>query len=314
MITALGKAINKIFNRLTITVALILVQLGWFAVLLFKLADYASWISVLFTVLAALMALFVIWRDVNPAYKMGWILLICLMPILGAAMYAFFGNKRPAKSLKWRIDPQEALHKDDLKQEEDLGEIMNTRLLDTVNYIAQKGPYPAWTDTKSKYYAVGDEVYPDILADLKKAEHFIFMEYFIIAEGKMWDGIFAILKEKAAAGVDVRITFDDVGSINKTPKRFISSLAQHGIKVLPFNPLTPIASLIYNNRDHRKILVIDGYIGYSGGFNIADEYINEVVRFGHWKDTGIRLEGHAVWNFTVMFLIMWNAFKKTEED
>ena len=285
MITALGKAINKIFNRLTITVALILVQLGWFAVLLFKLADYASWISVLFTVLAALMALFVIWRDDNPAYKMGWILLICLMPILGAAMYAFFGNKRPAKSLKWRIDPQEALHRDDLKQEEDLGEIMNTRLLDTVNYIAQKGPYPAWTDTKSKYYAVGDEVYPDILADLKKAEHFIFMEYFIIAEGKMWDGIFAILKEKAAAGVDVRITFDDVGSINKTPKRFISSLAQHGIKVLPFNPLTPIASLIYNNRDHRKILVIDGYIGYSGGFNIADEYINEVVRFGHWKDS-----------------------------
>ncbi len=114
--------------------------------------------------------------------------------------------------------------------------------------------------------------------------------------------------------MDVRITFDDVGSINKTPKRFISSLAQHGIKVLPFNPLTPIASLIYNNRDHRKILVIDGYIGYSGGFNIADEYINEVVRFGHWKDTGIRLEGHAVWNFTVMFLNMWNAFKKTEED
>ena len=111
MITALGKAINKIFNRLTITVALILVQLGWFAVLLFKLADYASWISVLFTVLAALMALFVIWRDDNPAYKMGWILLICLMPILGAAMYAFFGNKRPAKSLKWRIDPQEALHR-----------------------------------------------------------------------------------------------------------------------------------------------------------------------------------------------------------
>ncbi|WP_419025305.1 cardiolipin synthase [Emergencia sp.] len=314
MITALGKAINKIFNRLTITVALILVQLGWFAVLLFKLADYASWISVLFTVLAALMALFVIWRDDNPAYKMGWILLICLMPILGSAMYVFFGNKRPAKSLKWRIDPQDALHRDDLKQEEDLGEIMNTRLLDTVNYIAQKGPYPAWTDTKSKYYAVGDDVYPDILTDLKKAEHFIFMEYFIIADGKMWDGIFRILKEKAAAGVDVRITFDDVGSINKTPKRFLSSLMSNGIKVLPFNPLTPIASLIYNNRDHRKILVVDGYIAYSGGFNIADEYINEVVRFGHWKDTGIRLEGHAVWNFTVMFLNMWNAFRKTEEN
>ena len=314
MFEALGKAINKIFNRLTITIALIVVQLGWFAVLLFKLTDYASWISIIFTILAALMALYVIWRDDNPAYKIGWILLIALMPILGSTMYAFFGNKRPAKSLKRKIDPQDALHREDLLQEEDLGEIVNTRLLDTVNYIAQRGPYPAWTDTKSKYYALGDDVYPDLLEDLKKAEHFIFMEYFIIAEGEMWNGIFEILKEKAAAGVDVRLIYDDVGSINKTPRWFLTTLMQNGIKVLPFNPLTPFVSLIYNNRDHRKILVVDGYIAYSGGFNIADEYINKIVRFGHWKDTGIRLEGHAVWNFTVMFLNMWNAFRKTEEN
>lgn len=309
-----GKAIDKVFNRLTITVALILIQLGWFAILLLRLAEYASWISVVFTVGAALMALFIIWRDDNPAYKIGWILLVCLMPILGTAMYAFFGNKRPAKSLKNRLEPQEAIHREDLTQEEDLGEIINTRLLDTVGYIAEKGPYPAWTDTRSRYYAAGDDAFPDMLEDLRKAEHFIFMEYFILAEGEMWQEIFAILKKKAERGVDVRIIYDDVGSINRTPKRFLSVLNQSGIRVLPFNPLTPIASLIYNNRDHRKILVIDGSVAYSGGFNIADEYINRVVRFGHWKDTGIRLEGHGVWNFTVMFLNMWNAFRKTDSD
>lgn len=309
-----GKAVNKVFNRLTITVALILVQLFWFGVMLLKLTEYASWISVVFTVGAALMALFIIWRDDNPAYKIGWILLVCLLPILGATMYAFFGNKRPSKSLKHKIEPQEAIHREDLRQEDDLGEITSTRLLDTIRYIAEKGPYPAWTDTQSRYYSVGDDAFPEMLEDLKKAKHFIFMEYFILAEGEMWQEIFAVLKEKAAEGVDVRIIYDDVGSINRTPKRFLSILAENGIKVLPFNPLTPIASLIYNNRDHRKILVIDGYIAYSGGFNIADEYINRIVRFGHWKDTGIRLEGHGVWNFTVMFLNMWNAFVKTDTD
>ena len=155
-----GKAVNKVFNRLTITVALILVQLFWFGVMLLKLTEYASWISVVFTVGAALMALFIIWRDDNPAYKIGWILLVCLLPILGATMYAFFGNKRPSKSLKHKIEPQEAIHREDLRQEDDLGEITSTRLLDTIRYIAEKGPYPAWTDTQSRYYSVGDDAFP----------------------------------------------------------------------------------------------------------------------------------------------------------
>lgn len=130
----------------------------------------------------------------------------------------------------------------------------------------------------------------------------------------MWDEIFCVLKEKAAEGVDVRIIYDDVGSINTIPKKFTAKMALHGIQVIAFNPLTVIASLIYNNRDHRKITVIDGYIGYSGGYNVADEYINEINRFGHWKDTGIRLEGRAVWNYTVAFLNMWNGLKLTDEN
>lgn len=314
MKTFLGKSINKIFNRLTITVLLILIQLGWFALLLLKLADYASWISMLFMVVAVVMALYIVRRDDNPAYKMGWIIIVSIVPILGVTMYIFFGNKRPSKSLKKKLDRQERIHRDDLRQEDDLTGKVPKRMYNTLNYVCREGPFPAWSDTESRYYSLGENAYRDLLDDLKNAEKFIFMEYFIISEGKMWDEIFDVLKSKAEEGVDVRIIYDDVGSINTLPKNFASALGKSGIKFIAFNPLTVVVSLIYNYRDHRKITVIDGHIGYSGGYNIADEYINKLNRFGHWKDTGIRLEGRAVWNFTVAFLNMWNAINKTDED
>jgi len=316
MKTVLGRIFNKIFNRLTITLALIFVQLGYFIVLTYKLADYADWITIGFTVLAVIMALYIIWRDYNPAYKIGWILLICLFPILGVALYAVFGNKRPAKSLKRRLDPQETLHREDLKQVEDLRALESgyKRLYNTVSYVADKGPYPAWKHTTTRYYDVADEMFENIIEDLESAEHFIFMEYFIISKGWLWDRIFEVLKQKAAEGVDVRVLYDDIGSMNKMPRRFAATLKEAGIHVMSFNTMKPFLSLVYNNRDHRKILVVDGYIGYTGGANIGDEYVNHIVRFGHWKDCGIRMYGEAVWNCTVMFLNMWNAFKKTDVE
>ena len=161
---------------------------------------------------------------------------------------------------------------------------------------------------------MADYAYPELLEDLEKAEHSIFMEYFIISEGGMWRGIFDILKRKAAEGVDVRLIYDDFGSLPTMPKRFVKELRNAGIKVHAFNPLRPILSLVYNNRDHRKMTIIDSYICYTGGFNLADEYINVEERFGHWKDSGLRLEGDGVWNYTVMFLTMWNAFVPTEDS
>ncbi len=314
MIVRLKKILGKIFSPLVIMVALILLQFAWFGVAVMKLSEYNEFISIGFTLASALMALFVIYRDDNPAYKMGWVMLICLFPILGTTMYVFFGNKRPSKRIKMKLDPVEARHKDDLKQTYNLGEIGSSRLMTTIKYIANEGPYPAWAGTKTKYYSLGDKAFPDMLEDLRNAQHFIFIEYFIVGSGYMWDEIHKILKEKAEAGVDVRFIYDDFGSIEKIPLGFMHGLEEEGIKTISFNPIKPIASMVYNNRDHRKILVIDGYIGYSGGFNLADEYINKVERFGHWKDTGIRLEGDAVWNYTVMFLNMWNAFRPTEED
>lgn len=308
------KGTNKILSRFTVTVFLILAQLAWFVIMLLALTEYSIWITIGFTAAAVLMAMFIVRRDDNPDYKMAWMLVIFLLPILGVTMYAFFGNKRPAKSLMRKIDPVDKLHRADLRQEEDIAGVVSGRLRDTIGYIEQKGPFPAWTGTQSKYYSLGDEAFVDMLEDLKKAKYFIFMEYFIISGGEMWEQIFRILKDKAAEGVDVRVIYDDVGSIHHLPKNFTAKLKRAGIKVLSFNTVKPFFSLVYNNRDHRKILVIDGHTAYSGGYNIADEYINKVERFGHWKDSGIRLEGRAVWNFTVMFLNMWNSFVPTEDD
>ncbi len=303
-----------IFGRFFITLLLILIQLALAVVTVWKLGKYSTYTTMFFGIGAVLMSLFIIYRDETSAYKLGWIILICLAPILGSTMYAFFGNKRPSKRIKVKLDPVMDLHKDDLKQKYNCGEISSNRLMHTINYISKRGPYPAWAETKTKYYDLADKAFPDLIRDLRNARHFIFLEYFIISPGFMWDSICDILREKAAAGVDVRVIYDDVGSIDSLPMNFAASLEKEGIKTLAFNPLRPILSLVYNNRDHRKIAVIDGYIGYSGGFNIADEYINREERFGHWKDNGIRLYGEAVWNFTVMFLNMWNAFKPGEVD
>ena len=153
-----------------------------------------------------------------------------------------------------------------------------------------------------------------MLEELKKAEKFIFFEYFIVAHGKMWNSILKILEEKASKGVDVRVMYDDMGCISTLSNSYPKELEKKGIKCVVFNKLNPIAGVFLNNRDHRKILVIDGKVAFSGGINIADEYINENKKYGHWKDNAIRISGDAVWSYTVMFLTMWNAFRKEDKD
>ena len=157
-------------------------------------------------------------------------------------------------------------------------------------------------------------MYPDLLADLEKAERFIFLEFFIVRTGKMWKGVEDILVRKAAQGVDVRLIYDDFGSLLGLPSDFVVKMERAHIRCIPFNPVVPLVSLVMNHRDHRKIVVVDGNTAYTGGINLADEYINEEERFGYWKDAALRTEGAAVWNFTVMFLDHWNAFRPSEED
>ena len=172
-------------------------------------------------------------------------------------------------------------------------------------YIHNSTEYPVYENTSVEYYASGEEMFLRMLEELEKAKHFIFMEYFIIHEGAFWDSVLDILKRKAQEGLDIRIIYDDMGSISTLPKDYPLILEQYGIKCYAFNPLRPILSLRLNNRDHRKILVIDGHTSFTGGINLADEYINHLEMNGYWKDTGVMLKGEATWNFTNMFLQLW---------
>ena len=208
----------------------------------------------------------------------------------------------------------EQAHQTELAQPEGQTDALDISSRNLSRYVAKFGPYPAWRDTAAHYFSCGEEMYPQLLADLDKAEKFIFLEFFILRSGKMWDGVEQILRRKAAQGVDVRLIYDDFGSLLGLPSDFVIRMEKAHIRCIPFNPVVPLVSLVMNHRDHRKIVVVDGNVAYTGGVNLADEYINAEQRFGYWKDAAIRLEGAAVWNFTVMFLNAWNAFRPQETD
>ena len=186
----------------------------------------------------------------------------------------------------------------------------NSRL----NYLCNYNGFSVTNHHQVTYYPLGELVFKEMLKDLKKAKKYIFLEYFIIKPGVMWDSILQILEEKVKEGVEVRVMYDDAGCLANLKKQYDEELRQKGIKCIVFNPLTPLSGVIMNNRDHRKILIIDGKFAFSGGINLSDEYINRKSPYGHWKDNGIKIEGEAVWDYTVMFLTMWNAFQKEDTD
>lgn len=171
-----------------------------------------------------------------------------------------------------------------------------------------------FTDTKQTYFPLGEFMYQAMLKDLQQAKHFIFLEYFIIEEGVFWNSILEILKQKAAQGLEVKVVYDDIGCINTLPGDYFRTLGSYGIKAVPFSMLRGNADSEFNNRSHRKILVIDGKVGYTGGVNLADEYINQIVKFGHWKDIGIRLEGDAVKELTKLFLVDYGMNSRKAPD
>ena len=304
--------LHKIINRITLTGVLLAVQLAWLCWFVFSLSQYAVGIDIAFTVLSLLLALYIVRREENPAYKISWIIVLCALPLFGLLIYAVFGNKHPSRRMRKKIEAVECSHR--APATAPLGEEIPSRFRATCDYLARYGSYPAYTDTAVRYYPLGDELFPALLADLEQAEHYIFLEYFIIAEGKMLDKLLDVLARKAAEGVDVRIIYDDIGCEAATPLSFVARAEKCDIRTLGFNRIIPFLSIVMNHRDHRKYTVIDGRIAYTGGINIADEYINEKVRFGHWKDTGLRLEGPAVQSFVYMFLNLWNAFRPTEDD
>ena len=177
---------------------------------------------------------------------------------------------------------------------------------DLCRYLCKTGAFPIYENTEVQYFPLGEDTFSTMLEELQKAEKYIFMEYFIIEEGYMWGSILKVLAEKAAQGVEVRVMYDGMCEVSLLPHDYPKRMERIGIKCKPFTPITPFISTQYNYRDHRKILVIDGKVAFNGGVNLADEYINKIEYFGHWKDTAIMLKGEAVQSFTLMFLQMWN--------
>lgn len=304
--------LHKILNRITLTGLLLAIQLAWLVWFTLRLSEYAIGISTLFTLLSLILSLYIVRREENPAYKICWIIVLSALPLFGLLIYSVFGNKRLSRRMRKQLETVEREHRIPTPKHEATD--LPPRFRATCEYLARHASYPAYANTQATYYPLGDEWFPALLADLEKAKRYIFLEYFIIAEGKMLDRLLDVLSRKAKEGVDVRIIYDDIGCEAATPLTFVSKAERSGIRTLGFNRILPFLSIVMNHRDHRKYTVIDGRVAYTGGINVADEYINEKVRFGHWKDTGLRLEGEAVTGFVYMFLNLWNAFLPTDSD
>ncbi len=305
----LPNMLKLLFQRVTMVCISILCQLIVFVLMIWKFQEINDWIYVGLVVLSVIATLAVISKNTNPAYKIAWVVPILIFPVFGGLFYLMLGGNRLSYRQRKKMRSVEANLRRHLPQNPEISE----KLAETSQsagiqsrYIQSVAGCPIYENTSTRYFPLGDDVYPVMLEELKKAEKYIFLEYFIIGPGKMWDGILDILKEKAAHGLDVRVMYDDFGCINLLPFNYKKELEEAGIRCCVFSPFIPVVSARLNNRDHRKFMIIDGKVGFTGGINLADEYINEKERFGHWKDNAIMLRGEAVWSMTVMFLSLWD--------
>ena len=311
------KLAKLIFNRIFYVAVAMLVQLGWILMMVLRLAAYSRYIDIGLRLIGIVLVLWILNKEINPSYKLAWTMLILILPILGVVLYFVFGRSRIAaimqQHLEQRIEESREYLRDRPQTRQKL-EALDPSASNQSRYISDVSRFPVHENTTAEYFQVGDDMFPVLVRELKQAKKYIFIEYFIINDGVMWQTILNILEKKAAEGVDVRLIYDGFGCLTTLPHKYYEELQKKGIKCQVFNPFRPILNIIQNNRDHRKITVIDGKVAYTGGMNLADEYINARVRFGYWKDAAIRLTGECVWSFTSMFLELWDYILKIESD
>ena len=307
------KILRFITQRVVITALLIVLQVLLLFGFIWKLDNYFVYFYAGSVLLSLLITLGIINSKSNPAYKIAWLIPILLFPVFGGLVYLLFGSDRTGRYLRKKLQGigtemdnviGEAYRRSGAEQ-------LPPDAANQSRYISHCAYCPPYQNTTTEYLPLGEVKFERMVEELKKAKHYIFLEYFIIQEGKMWNTILDILRQKAAEGVDVRVIYDDMGCIMILPTGYDRTLEQMGIKCRIFNPFVPILSSRFNTRDHRKICVIDGNVGFTGGINLADEYINAYEKHGHWKDTSILLKGEAVFNLTVMFLSMWDYLDGT---
>ena len=304
------KLLKLLSQKAAITVLSFLLQIGLIVVGVLYAATLAWWFWLISEFISFVICLYIVSRDMNPGYKLSWCIIILLAPAFGWLVYLFIGRQHTPRRVRKRLArasdvSQVLLNRTNGALISERG-VANPTGTTCADLVLNSGSYPVYGGTTTRYFSLGDEFFPVMLEDIKAAKKFILMEYFIYEHGQVWDEIETALIERAAAGVEVKVIYDDVGSMFTLPKKGIKRLKAGGVEVLPFNKITLSFDMRLNNRSHRKITVIDGEIAYTGGNNIADEYANKIVRFGHWKDTHMRFVGDAVVSFTVMFLSFWS--------
>lgn len=309
--------IKKLFSkRLFVAGLMVILEIITLVILILSFAAYTIYIKIVFTILSFLIALYIIRNTRHLASDLTWIIFVLVFNVVGGIIYLLTNFNLITNKYFRKMRRVETLTRDQLIQKENiLGEVKkeNKYVYTDLNYL-KNCYYPTYKNSSFKYYPLGDDVYKTMLNELKKAEKFIFLEYFIIDEGVFWHSVLDILLQKVKEGVDVRVIYDDIGCVNTLDKKYYKFLRENGIKTVVFNKISPFLEIFMNYRDHRKILVIDGNVAFSGGINIADEYINVKTRFGHWKDNASMVKGEAVWSYTMMFLKTWNSYNRKKED
>lgn len=301
--------------RLIVIGLCILAQLGLTLFLIYKFKIRTIEIYTLFQFIGIALAIYILNKPDNPSYKFAWIMFIILLPLVGCFFYMIRAGSRVSPSVKRRMKRAESAAAEQLIPDRDCASQLKSKHPQAARQsdcLQRLSGFPVFDGSCAEYVYPGEEIQRRLLIELEKAEKSIFIEFFILAEGIMFEQIHKILKEKAACGVDVRIIFDDIGSINRQYRGFISKLQKDGIKVSVFNPIKPSFDMFMNNRNHRKIVVIDLKVAFTGSFNIGDEYINVWRKLGNWLDSAVIVKGKAVHSFSLMFLSMWSFINGTE--
>lgn len=307
---------KALFSRMGIILLLIVLQVLLLISIFRWLKSYSSILYIVGIVISAIIVFQLINKTMDPTSKLTWMFLISAFPLLGIVLYIFITHDLGNKFVTKRVNSIVKETKNYIDQDHGLLEEVkeeHPELYTLGNYIQNTSNYPIYRESNAKYFSTGEETFKYMIEELEKAEDFIFIEYFIITEGYMWGRILNILEDKIEQGVEVRVMYDGTCTFSNLPYNYPEKLKKIGIKCRMFSPLKPFISTHYNNRDHRKIMVIDGKVAFTGGINLSDEYINLVERYGHWKDNGIMIKGRAVKSFTLMFLQMWHHIDGEKE-
>ncbi len=309
--------LSVVFSRTALVILLILLQVGMVFVWSTKLSEYSMYVYGAQMIIQAGVIIYIFNQGGNPESSRTWILLILIVPVFGCLFYIYVRLELGTKYIGERLSKLQMATWPYMTQREEVVNELRVSKPANANlayYMQKQLHFPTYRNTRAMYFPTGQEKFQAMLEKLQNAKKYIFLEYFIVSEGYMWESILNILKQKAAEGVEVRFMYDGMCSISNLPYNYPKKIRSYGIKCKMFSPIRPILTTTQNNRDHRKICVIDGEYGFTGGINLADEYINKKERFGYWKDTAVMLEGEAVQSLTMMFLQMWNVTEYKQED